>query len=268
MSKDYKMQSKVWVPDSVGIIYQNTRVRQYKYEAITINENNDSKVQFTVSVPDQIKILVSKQEQEENKEDQESKQEESKQEEENKQKEENRPRRRRSNKRPTFILKGGRKVRSGGLLLYRYNKEIADYEFLMVKYEKKRAKYEDIGGKTAPGDKSHIDTICREVYEETNGKIEKEEIQGLVKDVIPLFFYVGGKGGHVVYIVEKDIGEREYGEKDIEGRVRKLQWLNFNEIRKQQIKEIVSLRLSSLKKFRLLLNQLEINKSLMKLTIN
>ena len=156
--------------------------------------------------------------------------------------------------RPTFELDQNSKIRSGGLLLYRYNKAVHDYEYLMIKYE---TTYEDIGGKTDKSDKSYQDTVCREVYEETNNVIKKSEVQALITNQNPLYLYSGGRGGHIVYLIEKDIGERDYGDKDIEGRLREIKWVRYQEMKNRGIDEILSRRLSTFKCFCEELLQLE-----------
>lgn len=70
--------------------------------------------------------------------------------------------------RPTFDY-DGKPVRAAGLLIWtRYNGRIHRL------FRKINGKFEDIGGKTDSQDESYIDTMIREVIEETNGKLFSE----------------------------------------------------------------------------------------------
>lgn len=72
--------------------------------------------------------------------------------------------------RPVFHIERDKPCMAGGVMFYRYTDE-CDMEFLMINV---RNRYEDFGGKTDPRDTSIIDTIIREVDEESNGIFPKE----------------------------------------------------------------------------------------------
>lgn len=67
-------------------------------------------------------------------------------------------------KRPTFFYQDN-EIRAGGILFYRFTNK-GKVEVLL---SNKNNRYEDIGGKTDSVDKTILDTISREVHEETNG---------------------------------------------------------------------------------------------------
>ena len=68
--------------------------------------------------------------------------------------------------RPTFYTKTKKPIRAGGVLF------VKDGEYLLQKKSKKNGfQYSDFGGKTDISDKDIIDTIIREVQEETNNQI-------------------------------------------------------------------------------------------------
>lgn len=70
--------------------------------------------------------------------------------------------------RPTFAFRGN-PVRAAGLIVYTLDN---DKEWMLLRECKN--KWSDIGGKTEPGDKTIIDTIVREVCEETNNHLFSE----------------------------------------------------------------------------------------------
>ena len=70
--------------------------------------------------------------------------------------------------RPTFAFRGN-PVRAAGLIVYTLDN---DKEWMLLRECKN--KWSDIGGKTEPGDKTIIDTIVREVCEETNNQWAEE----------------------------------------------------------------------------------------------
>jgi 8-oxo-dGTP pyrophosphatase MutT (NUDIX family) len=67
--------------------------------------------------------------------------------------------------RPTFYHKD-KPVRAAGILIWTNSNGQALYLFNNCK-----GRYEDMGGKTDPGDRDAMDTAIREATEETNGKI-------------------------------------------------------------------------------------------------
>lgn len=160
-----------------------------------------------------------------------------------------------NNYRPTFTLDDGSKVRSGGVLFIKYDDNVRDYKLLLFK-KKNGKRYEDFGGKTSHVDKTYIDTICREVYEESNGIISIETTTNFIKDLKPVLLYRGGRGGYLLYIVklQSDFTAFDnvdiFGNIELTGRERTIKWLYLKYIYNNGIKNILHLRLSSFKKFR------------------
>ena len=69
-------------------------------------------------------------------------------------------------KRPTFYTRSNKEIRAGGVLF------VKDGKYLLQKKPKNNSfQYSDFGGKTDVSDNDIIDTIIREVKEETNNQI-------------------------------------------------------------------------------------------------
>ena len=71
--------------------------------------------------------------------------------------------------RPTFYYNNVNPIRACGVLFYRKNTDLT-IDFLMIKKFDTNY-FEDIGGKTDKVDICLLDTLIREVKEETNNKI-------------------------------------------------------------------------------------------------
>ena len=77
------------------------------------------------------------------------------------------------NERPTFFI-NSQCIRACGMIFYRINKS-NEIELLLIKNDK--SIYEDIGGKTDKIDNRFVDTLFREVEEETNKVINKSIVK-------------------------------------------------------------------------------------------
>ena len=77
------------------------------------------------------------------------------------------------NERPTFFI-NSQCIRACGMIFYRINK-LNEIELLVIKNDK--SIYEDIGGKTDKLDNKFVDTLFREVEEETNNVINKSIVK-------------------------------------------------------------------------------------------
>ncbi len=118
--------------------------------------------------------------------------------------------------RPTFYYKNNKKnpIRAGGVLFYRF---FPDFEMLLINPNNK-IRYEDFGGKTDEQDKNILETIAREVYEESNGIFsQKWTINELeyatniyIKQSKYLLYFVNITNLENVY--KKDFGEKEFHE--------------------------------------------------------
>jgi len=106
-----------------------------------------------------------------------------------------------SSGRPTFYFENDliKPIRAGGILLYKkYN---GDIKFLIIKKLTFGDNlHEDIGGKTDIGDLDIIDTISREVNEETNNVINRDIIKEQIKSVGKPLYVPFSK--YLIYLVE------------------------------------------------------------------
>jgi hypothetical protein len=126
--------------------------------------------------------------------------------------------------RPTFYLcedyDKKYPIRAGGVLFYFKD------EFLMIH---SRGKYEDFGGQTDIGDNDLVDTVCREVEEESNGIFSKEYVKEKIKDIEPIYIK---HCKYMLYIVELDkhYDPEIFGNKEIyDGLDRTIEWISWSE---------------------------------------
>lgn len=81
--------------------------------------------------------------------------------------------------RPTFYIEDNEPIRAGGIIFYYKSglsyKLLLQYTTRIIKTVERNV-YEDIGGKTDINDKSIKDVLIREVFEETNKVITKEDL--------------------------------------------------------------------------------------------
>jgi len=85
--------------------------------------------------------------------------------------------------RPTFDYNGF-PVRAAGILVYTFRGHQTVRLFRNIK-----GRFEDIGGKTDPGDANEVETAVRECVEETNGKLfdanhSREECANILRELI------------------------------------------------------------------------------------
>ena len=100
--------------------------------------------------------------------------------------------------RPTFFLHNDptQPLRAGGILFYKYSRDIADFELLMM-YT--RGQFEDFGGCTDEQDNDIIDTVTREAEEESNGVFKREELKERLVGIEPIYVKLGK---YALYCVE------------------------------------------------------------------
>lgn len=123
--------------------------------------------------------------------------------------------------RPTFYFDNdtSKEVRAGGVLFYRLN---GQYEFLMIN---SRNNFEDFGGCTDLCDKDIIDTICREVDEESNGVITSNFVRESIITETPLYIK---HCKYVLYIVQitADYDTKSFGNKELHDNIdRTVHWI-------------------------------------------
>lgn len=130
-----------------------------------------------------------------------------------------------TNERPTFYIndKLSQPIRAGGAIIYKFTK--SDMEILLIE---KDGQYEDIGGRTDNVDDTYIDTIVREIYEESNKLIKRKttrkKLDGAEYVYIP-------KSKYIVYFIEatekqKLLTEEHFGKKELhDDIVRTIKWI-------------------------------------------
>ena len=134
-----------------------------------------------------------------------------------------------SNKRPTFYFENdiNKPIRAGGVLIYKKNNGFLKF-LLIRKLTFGDNMHEDIGGKTDVGDNDIIDTISREVSEETNNVINKEIIKEQIKAGRPLYVPFSK---YLIYLVEaneeqKKLNPLSFGDMEIHDSIkRKIYWI-------------------------------------------
>ena len=134
-----------------------------------------------------------------------------------------------SNKRPTFYFENdpAKPIRAGGVLIYKKNNGFLKF-LLIRKLTFGDNMHEDIGGKTDIGDTDIIDTISREVSEETNNVINKEIIKEQIKTGKPLYVPFSK---YLIYLVEanedqKKLNPLSFGDMEIHDSIkRKIYWI-------------------------------------------
>ena len=89
-------------------------------------------------------------------------------------------------KNPIFYYKNEIKyeIKAGGVIFYTFDRSCNKLKFLLIN---NNDIYEDFGGKTDLNDKTIIDTISREVEEESNQIFSKKEIYEKIKNKNPLY---------------------------------------------------------------------------------
>src|SRR4051794_7748616 len=93
------------------------------------------------------------------------------------------------------------KISAGGVILYRINKN-KNLELLLMT---NRNKYEDLGGTSDIGDHDIYDTVSREVYEESNGLINKKSIMDRIQKSD---FIVSKTCKYIIFIIEANQKEK------------------------------------------------------------
>lgn len=118
-------------------------------------------------------------------------------------------------------------IKAGGLLIYK--KENDNLFLLLIE---NRGLYEDIGGRCDLSDKNIIETITREVEEETNYIIKKENLD-LVLENYEEFY--NKKCKYLMLILHadeylKNLKSEQFGDIEIHDNIqRKIKWIDINE---------------------------------------
>ena len=128
--------------------------------------------------------------------------------------------------RPTFyyLFDNNSPIRAGGVIIYRKINNIT--ELLLIK---KKDRYEDIGGKTDVTDENELDTVSREVYEETNSVINKDIIKKQLTYSKSCYCL---KSKYILYFVKANIYQKKlisenFGDNEIHDNIeRSIEWIN------------------------------------------
>lgn len=143
--------------------------------------------------------------------------------------------------RPTFTH-DNQQVRAGGVLFYNHNKTNDQYSLLMIK---SRNKYEDFGGQTDEVDKDFLDTVSREVEEESNYIFPKEFIMTQIQNMEPIYIK---QCKYILYCVKLDdyidptiFGDHE-DEDDIE---RTVEWVTYETFKTKDFIKKLNFRLTA-----------------------
>jgi len=131
------------------------------------------------------------------------------------------------NVRPTFYMDEEKQIelRAGGILFYKYNDDKTNFDLLLI-YS--RNNYEDFGGCTDEQDKNIIDTVSREVNEESNGIFKVDDIKEKIKDINPLYIKHCKYALYCVELID-NYNPKDFGGKEIHDNIkRKVEWVSFD----------------------------------------
>lgn len=129
--------------------------------------------------------------------------------------------------RPTFFMdtEKTQEIRAGGVLFYKYNEDKTDCELLLIKT---RYHYEDFGGCTDAEDNNILETVTREVQEESNGIFCKEDVYEKIKNSNPIYI---ARSKYVLYFMELDkrYDVSLFGEKEFHDDIyRTVEWIPYD----------------------------------------
>lgn len=143
--------------------------------------------------------------------------------------------------RPTFLF-DNQPVRAGGVLFYHHDKETNEYELLMIH---SRGKYEDFGGQTDDVDKDYLDTVSREVEEETNNIIPKEYIRSKIENLEPIYIK---HCKYILYCIEVDTyyDPHIFGDHEkVDNIDRTVEWVSYDTFKSQEFIKKLNFRLTA-----------------------
>lgn len=130
-----------------------------------------------------------------------------------------------SKDRPTFYLNNDKTkpTRAGGVIIYKFTRK--GMELLLIE---NRGQYEDIGGCTDKSDKTYIDTIVREVYEETNKLIKRKNTRQKIASSQNVYISTSKYVIHFIEATEKQkkFTQKDFGPKELHDNIeRTIQWI-------------------------------------------
>lgn len=146
--------------------------------------------------------------------------------------------------RPTFYMDDEKQIelRAGGVLFYKFNEDKTNFDLLLI-YS--RNNYEDFGGCTDAQDKDILDTVSREVDEESNNIFKKDIIKEKIKDIKPIYIK---HCKYALYFVElnDDYNPKDFGTKEIHDNInRTVEWVSYDNFNDEEFIKKLSFRLKS-----------------------
>lgn len=149
--------------------------------------------------------------------------------------------------RPTFYLDNNKNqpIKAGGALIYRVNNKLKDIELLLIK---NRGRYEDFGGRTDIKDKTILDTVCREIDEESNNIFRKKPL----KKIFTKCNYIYSTWSkYVIYMYELSTTNEYYnidpiifGNRETHDNIeRTVQWIPYSIYKSNEFQKEVNFRL-------------------------
>jgi hypothetical protein len=146
--------------------------------------------------------------------------------------------------RPTFYLDDEHKIelRAGGVLFYKYNTDKTNFDLLLI-YS--RNNYEDFGGCTDEYDKDIIDTVSREVEEESNNIFSKDIIKEKIKDSVSIYIK---HCKYALYFIElhDNYDPTDFGNMETHDNIsRTVEWVPYDNFNDQDFIKKLNFRLKS-----------------------
>ena len=140
------------------------------------------------------------------------------------------------------------KILAAGLLPYRFNKKINNYEFLMIKYLKNNVPfYSDFGGCVDKNDTDINTTIARETDEESNGVLSFDNVYGNLHNGL---YLLNLKSRYLVvfcsikYITKKKIEGYMFGDVELHDNIeRTIEWISLDKLTNNEFKNHLNFRL-------------------------
>lgn len=146
--------------------------------------------------------------------------------------------------RPTFYLDTDKteEVRAGGILFYKYNDDMTNFDLLLIN---SRNNYEDFGGCTDNDDENILDTVAREVEEESNKIFKKKFIMDKIKETEPVYIK---HCKYALYFIELDeyYDPVDFGDREIHDNIaRTVEWVSYDSFSDQDFINKLNFRLKS-----------------------
>lgn len=146
--------------------------------------------------------------------------------------------------RPTFYLDIDKteEVRAGGILFYKYTDDMTNFDLLLIN---SRNNYEDFGGCTDNDDKNILDTVAREVEEESNHIFKKEFVMDKIKETEPVYIK---HCKYALYFIELNeyYDPIDFGDREIHDNInRTVEWISYDNFSDQDFINKLNFRLKS-----------------------